>query len=136
MTTKRQIYLTEFDVQRLNDLLAELDTESRKQLTELERELDRAKLMDSRKIPANVVTMNTRLRYLDLEDNSDTDVTLVFPEDADIHQGKMSVFSPVGTALLGYAEGDILDWKTPGGTRRIRIEKILFQPEASGAFHL
>jgi len=136
MTTHRQIYLTHFDVQRLNDHLAELPLKTRKDLRVLEDELDRASVVDSAAVPPTVVTMNTRLRYLDLEDNSPTDVTLVFPDDADIHQGKMSVFSPIGTALLGYSEGDILNWKTPGGSRRIQIEKILFQPEASGAFHL
>lgn len=136
MTTKRQIYLTHFDLQRLNDLLAELDPKTRKQLTALEAELDRAKLVDPKTVPQDVVTMNTKLRYRDLEDQSTMEVTLVFPRDADIHQNKMSVFSPVGTALLGYREGDTLDWETPGGTREIKIEKILFQPESAGAFHL
>lgn len=136
MTTHRQIYLTQFDVQRLNDKLAELDSATRKGLKGLEQELDRARVVDSREIPANVVTMNTRLEYRDLEDDSLMEVTLVFPEDADIHQGKMSVFSPIGTALLGFAEGDALEWSTPGGARRIQITRILFQPEASGAYHL
>lgn len=136
MSTKRQIYLTRFDLQRLNDLLAELDSKTRKQLAALETELDRAELVDPKDVPADVVTMNTRLRYADLEDESVSEVTLVFPQDADIHQNKMSVFSPVGTALLGYREGDTLDWETPGGIRKITIEKILFQPESAGAFHL
>jgi len=136
MTTQRQIYLTHFDVQRLNDLLDELPPKSRKDLKPLEVELHRAERVAPKDVPWNVVTMNTRLRYRDLEDESTSEVTLVFPDQADIHQGKMSVFSPVGTALLGYSEGDALDWSTPGGTRRIQIEKILFQPEASGAFHL
>ena len=69
-----------------------------------------------------------------LDDDSRMEVTLVFPADADIDAGKLSVLSPVGTALLGYAEGDTVEWEVPAGKRRIRIEKILYQPEAAGDF--
>ena len=56
--------------------------------------------------------------------------------DANISEGKMSVFSPIGTALLGYAKGDVIEWTVPSGTRRIQITDILYQPEAAGDLHL
>jgi len=132
MKTKRTIYITRYDRQRLEDQLVELDKESRKDLQSLEVELNRAKIVDSKEVPPDVVTMNSRLMYRDLEDDSEEQVTLVFPSDADINRKKMSVFSPLGTALLGYAEGDTLEWQVPGGRRKIRIEKIYYQPEAAG----
>ena len=105
-------------------------------LKSLEAELQRAKIVESRDVPKNVVTMNTRLRFVDLDDRSETEVTLVFPNDANISEGKMSVFSPIGTALLGYAKGDVIEWTVPSGTRRIQITDILYQPEAAGDLHL
>jgi regulator of nucleoside diphosphate kinase len=62
-------------------------------------------------------------------------MTVVFPQYADVDTGKVSVISPVGTAVLGYAEGDTIEWSVPAGKRRLRIEKILFQPEADGNRH-
>ena len=60
----------------------------------------------------------------------------VFPKEADIDRGRLSVISPVGTAILGYTEGDTIEWKVPSGKRRIKIEKVLYQPEAAGDYHL
>lgn len=134
--TQRQIYVTAYDLQRLNDRLAELDTRQQKAFAGLIRELDRAKVVAPAQVPADVVTMNSRLRYRDLEDDSVAEVTLVFPEQADVDAGRMSVFSPMGTALLGYAAGDEIAWEVPAGVRRIRIESLEYQPEAAGDTHL
>jgi regulator of nucleoside diphosphate kinase len=78
--------------------------------------------------------MNSRA-LLQLDDE-EMEVTLVYPQDADPGAGKLSVCSDVGTAILGYREGDALDWRMPDRTRRIRIGKVLYQPEAAGNFHL
>ena len=102
----------------------------------LAKELDRAKIIEASEIPEKIVTMNTRLIFRDLDDDSTMEVTIVFPIDANINKGKISVFSPIGTALLGYSEGDTIEWKVPAGITRIRIEKVLYQPEASGEFNL
>jgi regulator of nucleoside diphosphate kinase len=61
---------------------------------------------------------------------------VVFPSEADSEQGKISILAPVGTALLGYRVGDTVEWKLPGGLRRLKIERILYQPEAAGDYHL
>jgi regulator of nucleoside diphosphate kinase len=78
--------------------------------------------------------MNSRA-LLQLDDE-EVEVTLVYPEDADRSAGKLSVCSGIGTAILGYKEGDALDWRMPDRTCRIRIEKVLYQPEAAGNFQL
>ena len=63
-------------------------------------------------------------------------MALVYPQDADDSAGKLSVYSDIGTAILGYKEGDAFDWRIPNRTRRISIEKVLYQPEAAGDFDL
>ena len=69
-------------------------------------------------------------------DGEAVEVALVYPEEADDSAGKLSVCSDVGTAILGYKEGDAFDWRMTHRTRHVRIEKVLYQPEAAGHFHL
>jgi regulator of nucleoside diphosphate kinase len=61
---------------------------------------------------------------------------LVFPSEADFDRGRVSILAPIGTALIGYRVGDTVEWKVPSGRRRLRIEEVLYQPEAAGDFHL
>lgn len=136
MASKRQIFITVQDLQRLQDHLDNMPPGDRKQFQPLELELGRAKVVDAKKIPANVVTMNSRLRYRDAEDGGESEITLVFPDGADIETGKMSILSPIGTALLGYAVGDTIEWAVPAGSRQIEILELLYQPEAAGDYHV
>ena len=125
------IYITEVDQARLRNLIL---LEQGPDVVELEHEIERATVVDARQVARDVVTMNSRaLVHLDDEE---MEVDLVYPEDADDSAGKLSVFSGVGTAILGYKEGDAIDWRIPDRTCRIRIEKVLYQPEAAGDFHL
>ena len=125
------IHITEIDQARLRDLVA---VEDASDAFELEHEIERAIVVDPRQVPRDVVTMNSRA-VLQLDDE-EVDVALVYPDDADGSAGKLSVCSGIGTAILGYREGDAIDWRMPDRTRRIRIEKLLYQPEAAGDFHL
>ena len=125
------IHITEFDKTRLKSLL---EYEQAPDIFELEHELERAVVVDSRTVPQDVVTMNSRaLVHLDDEDD---EVELVYPEDADDSAKKLSICSGIGTAILGYKEGDAFDWRVNDRTRHIRIGKVLYQPEAAGDFHL
>ncbi len=136
---QRKIFITQKDRERLEELLMVADDfkyRDRDDLQSLKTELARATIVNSNEIPPTVVTMNTRLVFQDLEDESKMAVTLVFPAEADIDHGKISVFSPIGTALLGYKEGDVIEWAVPDGKRRVRIDEVLYQPEAAGDLHL
>ena len=125
------IHITEIDQARLRNLIAlELGPE----VVDLEHEIERAVVVDPHQVGRDVVTMNSRA-VLHLDDEK-VEVALVYPQDADGSAGKLSVCSGVGTAILGYREGDAIDWRMPHRTRRIRIEKVLYQPEAAGDFHL
>ena len=135
----RRIFITEYDKERLEKILPvtpDNTNRNRQDLRNLAKELARAKIVPPERIPPDVVTMNSRVVLRDLNSDETMTYTLVFPKDADIDAGAISILAPVGTAIIGYAVGDVIEWPVPGGTRRIRIEQILYQPEAAGDFHL
>lgn len=125
------IHLTEIDQDRLRSRVA-FDQASAS--FELEHEIERAIVVGPQQMPPNVVTMNSRV-LLQLDDE-EVEVALVYPGDADDSAGKLSVCASLGTAILGYREGDVFDWRISERTRRIRIGRVLYQPEAAGDFHL
>jgi regulator of nucleoside diphosphate kinase len=137
--TERKIHITEFDNKRLRDLLTEArysEYRGSEYLDDLEQELDRAMIVDPKKVPPDLVTMNSQVRLEDLETGEDMVYTLVFPEDADHTHNKISILAPIGTAMLGYRVGDIFEWKVPEGLSKMKIKEILYQPESSGDYHL
>ncbi|MCA9421474.1 MAG: GreA/GreB family elongation factor, partial [Nitrospira sp.] len=75
-------------------------------------------------IPPDVVTMNSRVRLSDMNKGDDLVYTLVFPRDANAAEGKISILAPVGTAILGFRVGDIIEWQVPAGIRKLKIEEI------------
>jgi regulator of nucleoside diphosphate kinase len=132
---EKSIYMTKYDIERLEKLLDE-PKRHQDDLDKLEEEMDRCEVVDSREIPPHVVTLNSRVRLLDLDSDKEMIVTLVFPKSANLAEGRLSVASPIGTAILGYAVGDVIEWEVRASTKRIRIEEILYQPEAAGDYHL
>jgi len=103
----------------------------------LRRELERARIVPAAEVDGDVVTMNSHLRVRDLDTGAAERLTLVFHGDADVFGGRLSVLSPLGTALIGQRAGDRIEWDAHGGgARRLRVERILYQPEAAGHFHL
>lgn len=131
MADSTEIYITEMDKARLQDLI---EMEQGPAVVELEHEIERAIVVDPQDVAPGVVTMNSRV-VLQL-DGEEQEVALVYPEDADERAGKLSVLSDVGAAILGYQEGDALDWMVSDRTQRIVIEKVIYQPESAGHFHL
>ncbi|MCC7325308.1 MAG: nucleoside diphosphate kinase regulator [Burkholderiales bacterium] len=97
----------------------------------LRAELERAIVVPPEAIPSSVVAMNSKLRYLDEAAGVSRQIQIVYPEDANVAHGKISVLAPVGAALLGLEVGHAIDWNFPNGeTRRLRVEEVLQQFEA------
>lgn len=120
------LYITRDDHTRLRLLLhASLRSGSTPALERLRGELDRATIIDPAAIPPGGVTMGSRVRFEDLATQEIEEYTLVFPDRADIAAGRLSILAPIGMALLGYREGDIVDWPTPGGVRRLKIHGVI-----------
>jgi regulator of nucleoside diphosphate kinase len=126
------IYITDYDMERLRKLLAveKIVDPDRQDLQGLEAELGRARIVASRDVPQDLVTMNSRVCFIDLDTGEEMICSLVFPGEADIEQHKLSVLAPIGIALLGYRAGDTLEWKVPAGLRRLKVKEVLYQPEA------
>lgn len=92
----------------------------------LAEELSRATVVPMERMPGNIVRMHSRVSYLDERSGERRDVELVFPEEADLSSGKVSVLAPVGSALLGLEEGQTIEWPFPDGhVRRLRVERTL-----------
>lgn len=134
-TNSRTIFITEADMSRLQPLIERMKG-GRDDLKHLQQELERAKVVLPREVPADVVTMNSKVRVRDMHTGEEDTYTLVFPEQADIEAGKISVVAPIGTAMLGQRVGDEFQWQVPGGTVKLRVEAVPYQPEAAGDFHL
>ena len=133
------IYITEPDYQRLSGLIEmtrERNGVDREYLNKLESELDRAEIVDPKHIPADVITMSSKVCLKDLVSGEANTYSLVFPKEADFTQGKISILAPIGTAILGFKLGDTIEWPVPSGLRRLRVDNILYQPEAAGDYEL
>jgi regulator of nucleoside diphosphate kinase len=102
----------------------------------LKQELNGGTVVSPYRVPENVVTMNARVQFRDLGTSERETYTLVYPEMADLELQRLSVLTPLGAALLGASVGDVVECKTPGGIRKLKVEKLLYQPEAAGDFHL
>lgn len=133
--------MTSQDYDRLEALLESLPAGSFPGKDALQAELARAEVVEPQKIPPNVVTMNSTVRFLIEESGEEFRMTLVYPKDA---QGKdvqgstdrISILAPVGSALLGLSVGDELEWPRPGGgVSTVKVVEIVYQPERAGEMH-
>jgi regulator of nucleoside diphosphate kinase len=127
--------ITEADFERLSTLLASEFAKvisPMEYLDDLRAELGRARIVRADKIPRNVVTMNSMVTLRDLETGEKETYTLVYPDQADIANDRLSVLAPVGTAILGQCVGDEIKWKVPSGWRRLKVQRIVSQPEREG----
>lgn len=135
--TDKDIYLTTLDIERLQKLFSDPNLKQQKlYLEKLKGEIERAIVVDPSNILGDVVTMNSRVCLVDVDTNEEMIVTLVYPENANMSEAKISILAPIGTAILGYSQGEIVQWEVPDGTRSLRIDRILYQPEAVREFHL
>ena len=140
MRKENTIYITKPDQQRLNHLISiarEHEGEQNRQyLDSLEEELKRAEVVQQKDVPPDVITMRSTVRLKDLETGEKMIYGLVFPTEANYDAGKISVLAPIGTAMLGYRIGDVIEWIVPSGLRRLKVEEVLYQPESKGDYHL
>ena len=140
MVKETTICITKPDYERLTKLIEiarERDGDAnREYLDRLEEELDRAQMVRQQDVPADVITMRSTVRLKDLNNGEEMIYRLVFPTEANYDDGKISVLAPIGTAMLGYRRGDVIEWKVPSGVRRLRVEEIIYQPESNGEYHL
>lgn len=130
--------LTELDHARLLTLTRQIRSgPAQCEADDIVDTLEMARLVPSRSVQPDVVTMYSQVRLQDSLSGSRFQLTLCYPQDADAAAGFVSVTSPVGASLLGLAVGATARWLTPSGEpRAAEVLAVLFQPEASGDYTL
>jgi len=135
MARKQRITITLEDRERLEDLFASSIAEAlvdKPYLRDLRGELDSAQVVSQDQIPDDVITMNSTVRLKDMKSREIESFKLVYPDEANIADGRLSILAPLGTAILGCRVGDTVRWKIPDGVGRWRVEEVVFQPEREG----
>ncbi|MCK6596168.1 MAG: nucleoside diphosphate kinase regulator [Bacteriovoracaceae bacterium] len=128
------LLITQKDLARIKNVLSYQDSE---EFEDLELELDRAHIITDDEVPKDLVTMNSKIRFLNIQDDKEMIVTIVYPSDADFKMGRISVLAPLGSALIGLRVNQEINWKFPDGkTRTLKILDVLYQPEANEDWHL
>lgn len=136
MRNQPEIFVSSTDLKRIYDLLDSLPSSGFVGREELENELKRATEVEPDKMPADVVTMNSTVKFIVESTGKAFELTLVYPKDLDKNGKTISILAPVGSALLGIREGDQIEWPKPGGGfLKVKIEKVMYQPEREGEYH-
>lgn len=100
-------------------------------------ELGRATIVDPWDVPPRIITMNSTVRFTLQGIEGEWCRTLVYPKDAARGGDTLSILTPVGSALLGLAEGDSIAWTGPDDKPLVvKVLEIIYQPERAGDFHL
>ena len=129
------ITVSRIDMDRIEALLERLPAAEADRLQALRAELDRAEVVEPAAMPPQIVTMNSTVVFEDEANGEKLTLTLVYPAGAGA-PGTVSIFAPVGSALLGLARGQQIDWPMPDGhKRRLKVLEITYQPEAAGHLH-
>lgn len=134
-----QLIINKLDYARIKKCIS--DAKQFKSINSVEAEklmteLNSAKIVEPEAIPSNVVTMNSIVKLSFLNNNKQIQFQIVYPDQANVKENKISIFSPIATALIGYKVNDEIEWIVPAGLTKIRIDKIVYQPEAAGDFTL
>lgn len=128
------IRISEKDYLRIKHLLS---FQKSQDFENLELELDRATIISDNEVTRDLVTMNSKVKFLNMQEEKEVIVTLVYPSDANFSEGKISVLAPLGAALIGLKVEQQINWMFPDGkTRTLKILEVLYQPEAAGHWHL
>lgn len=128
------ILITEKDLLRIKHILSFQKSE---EFENLELELDRAKIISDNAVRPDLVIMNSKVKFLNVQDNKEMIVTIVYPSDANFAEGKISVLASLGSALIGLRVGQEINWMFPDGkTKTLKILGVPYQPEANQEWHL
>ena len=129
------IFITQPDYNKLKRLIAARGANGSDvdYLSQLDQELERAEVVeDSRAVAPDVITMNSVVRLVDMDSGEVKTYKLVFPSEAR-SENTVSILAPIGTAILGYRVGSVIEWRVPKGIRRLKVLDVMFQPEAAKA---
>lgn len=128
------ISISEKDYLRIKHLLS---FQKSQDFENLEIEIERARIITDDEVSPDLVTMNSKIRFVSLPDNKTMTVTIVYPSDSNFSEGRVSVLAPLGSALIGLRVNQEINWMFPDGkTKTLKILEILYQPEANQNWNL
>ncbi|MDP2453913.1 MULTISPECIES: nucleoside diphosphate kinase regulator [unclassified Kaistella] len=134
-----QVIITKQDFNKIHRSITDAKAKNSIKKEEAEKllaELKSAKIVDQSEVDSDVVTMNSIVKIHFQNNKTSMEFQLVYPIDANIKEKKISIFSSVASALIGYRVGDEIDWLIPSGMTKIVIDEVLYQPESAGDFDL
>lgn len=135
MSERPAITISTLDADRLYKLIESVPANITG-VQELEAELDRANIVEPTEVPGNIITMNSTVDFIVESTQEEFVLTLVYPKDIDQSGQKISILAPVGSALLGLAQGGEIEWPRPGGGLiKVLIKEVTYQPERAGELH-
>ena len=135
----KKVTLTKNDYTRIYKAITDAKNSKTINSNEAEKllsELSKAEIVSSEKIDKDVVTMNSEVKLFFENTQKEQSFKIVYPQDANLKENKISIFSPIATALIGYKIGGEIEWIVPGGMTKIKIVDLIYQPEAAGDFDL
>ncbi len=135
----KKVTLTKNDYTRIYKAITDAKNSKTINSNEAEKllsELSKAEIVPSEKIDKDVVTMNSEVKLFFENTQKEQSFKIVYPQDSNLKENKISIFSPIATALIGYKIGDEIEWIVPGGMTKIKIVDLIYQPEAAGDFDL
>lgn len=135
----KKVTLTKNDYTRIYKAITDAKNSKTINSNEAEKllsELSKAEIVPSEKIDKDVVTMNSEVKLFFENTQKEQSFKIVYPQDANLKENKISIFSPIATALIGYKIGGEIEWIVPGGMTKIKIVDLIYQPEAAGDFDL
>ena len=127
----RSVIVTDADMDKLTRLVRAFQHSlfrDQRQLELLDQKLASAEVRTPGRVPRNLIRMNSCVRVFDFDTQRKGLYTLVFPNEANISKGMISVLAPLGIALLGRRKGDVIEAQVPGGTRRLKVEGVRQRP--------
>ena len=135
----KKVTLTKNDYTRIYKAITDAKNSKTINSNEAEKllsELSKAEIVPSEKIDKDVVTMNSEVKLFFENTQKEQSFKIVYPQDANLKENKISIFLPIATALIVYKIGDEIEWIVPGGMTKIKIVDLIYQPEAAGDFDL
>lgn len=113
------IVLCESDADRIADLAVGVETRLPQVAAMLLKEIERARIVKNGALPADVVGMGSQVRFRDENTGTERTVRLVYPNEADIEAGRISILTPIGAGLIGLREGQSIRWEDRDGHPKI-----------------
>ena len=123
----KEIFMVEDDINAIKKLTADNGSvygSNRKYFEQLIKEVSRAKVIKKEQAPDGLVRLGSMVEIIDEQSAEKTVFKLVLPQEASPDDDKVSILAPIGTAVIGYRQNDVIEWKVPLGIRRIKLSKV------------